>query len=73
MADAKTLYTNFYKNRLQEVQHCIDARISELDGRAQKLKGCDLNENDELEALRQTSTAQLWKVRDDIERLLCVI
>ena len=70
MADKKTIYTNFYKNELREVQRYIDARIIALDDCAQKLKSADLNENDELEVLRQTSTGQLSKFRDEIDRYL---
>jgi hypothetical protein len=70
MPNNKSTYQKFYKVSLQNVQQFIDERIAALDDCAHKLKSSDLNENDEIEVLRATSTQQLTRIRDSIDALL---
>jgi hypothetical protein len=75
MKDHKSLYLDFYRDSLREIQSLIDAKVAALDEFSRKLQadiaGSDLSETlkhrQGLEELRSISTQQLVEVRADLD------
>ena len=75
MKDPQSIYLEFYRVALRDIQTLIDSKMSALDDCAKKLQsdisGSGLNDalkrRDDLEVLRATSTQLLGDIREVID------